>query len=400
MSLFERLRRARALPRHIAVGLCLAAVASNSAGAAESTDGAATLDAVASSIGPGWHSIPNTRFRNVMPKKGETEWGVVGPASVLIAWNNLAFDGKALYAHGGGHADYGGNEVYRFSLASLEWERLTEAAPYPPRVLKNPDGSATAHNSPARCPAPVHGPPSTHTYDGKFIAEAKLWVSTAGIAYCPSGVGEIWHGGLWAFDLVSRQWSRIDTNFNGIGLSAVLPDGNVFVADSRSEALFDPRTGKLVQQQGGYGNEGGGSAVYDPKRNRVWIANNYSTAYVPLTKDFKFAGKRIKVLPKKYGQPGHVTGVRSDGASAIDPVSGRLLRWSGGKQVVAYTPETDKWEVYDFPTGPNGKGPLYDRLFPLPGHDGVFIAVSNNIDENVWLLKLPQEPGREIRPEG
>jgi hypothetical protein len=355
------------------------------------------LAKIAASMPPGWQAIPNTRFRDVTPKKGETEWGTVGPKSVLIAWNNLAFDGEALYAHGGGHADYGGNEVYRFSLSTLKWERITEPSPYPPRILKNPDGTPTPKKSnPARCPAPMHGPPSSHTYDGKFVVGGKLWVSTVGIAFCPSGVGEIWYGGLWSMDLKTKRWERVDPPIGGFPLTAVLPNGTVYIGDRRDELIYNPRSGRVLQRQGGYGSEGDGSAVYDPKRNRVWITNRYSTAYIPLTRDFRFAGKRTKILPKRYGEPGHVAGIQFNAASAIDPVSGRLLRWGGGKHVVTYAPETDKWEAYDFPTGPNGRGPLYDRLFPLPGHDGVFIAVSNNIDENVWLLKLPQEPGQPV----
>ena len=55
--------------------------------------------------------------------------------------------------------------------------------------------------------------------------------------------------------------------------------------------------------------------------------------------------------------PSDVTigGVGFDGANAVDPASGRLIRWGGRKHVVAYTPEADKWEAYDFPAGPNSR---------------------------------------------
>ncbi len=54
---------------------------------------------------------------------------VVGPRAVLIAWNGAAFDEESLFFYfmGGGHADYGGNEVYEFDLKTERWARLTDA---------------------------------------------------------------------------------------------------------------------------------------------------------------------------------------------------------------------------------------------------------------------------------
>ncbi|MEO8410995.1 MAG: hypothetical protein ABI478_10525, partial [Propionivibrio sp.] len=50
-----------------------------------------------------------------------------GPSSILIAWNSAAFDKRRnlMYFTGGGHTDYGGNEVYEFDLNTGEWTRLT-----------------------------------------------------------------------------------------------------------------------------------------------------------------------------------------------------------------------------------------------------------------------------------
>ena len=56
---------------------------------------------------------------------------VSGPGSVLTAWNGAAFDEKKLlfYFMGGGHTDYGGNEVYEFDLKNGRWKRLTNPSP-------------------------------------------------------------------------------------------------------------------------------------------------------------------------------------------------------------------------------------------------------------------------------
>lgn len=54
-------------------------------------------------------------INHVLPKSPSREIKMVtGPKSVIIAWNGAAFDSKNLkmYFHGGGHRDYGGDEVY------------------------------------------------------------------------------------------------------------------------------------------------------------------------------------------------------------------------------------------------------------------------------------------------
>src|SRR3546814_1403457 len=52
-------------------------------------------------------------------------------SAVLGAWNGGAFDRARgeFRVHGGGHADYGGNEVYAFDFATLTWTRETNPQP-------------------------------------------------------------------------------------------------------------------------------------------------------------------------------------------------------------------------------------------------------------------------------
>lgn len=48
-----------------------------------------------------------------------------GPNAIVNAWGGFAYDSNRgdLLTFGGGHADYCGNDVYRFRLATLSWER-------------------------------------------------------------------------------------------------------------------------------------------------------------------------------------------------------------------------------------------------------------------------------------
>ena len=84
--------------------------------------------------GGGWCELNGASIADVFPKNLEPGVRMVtGPRSVIDAWNGAAFDPERLilYFHGGGHRDYGGNEVYSFDLRKGLWRRLTEPAPLP-----------------------------------------------------------------------------------------------------------------------------------------------------------------------------------------------------------------------------------------------------------------------------
>ena len=92
---------------------------------------------------------------------------VVGPRAVLHAWNGAAFDEESLFFYfmGGGHADYGGNEVYEFDLKTGRWARLTDPSPlsFLYRTRKKTQTKAARY-----CWAPDmrRVPGAAHTYDG------------------------------------------------------------------------------------------------------------------------------------------------------------------------------------------------------------------------------------------
>ena len=92
---------------------------------------------------------------------------ISGPGSVLIAWNGAAFDEKnlLLYFMGGGHADYGGNEVYEFDLKTGRWTRLTNPSPL---TFLYQIREATPTKTARYCWTPDmrRVPGSSHTYDG------------------------------------------------------------------------------------------------------------------------------------------------------------------------------------------------------------------------------------------
>ncbi|MEM9191844.1 MAG: DUF2625 family protein, partial [Myxococcota bacterium] len=109
-----------------------------------------------------WMVISNNTLRDVMacPDGGCPYRGNTGIKSVMRAWCGGAFATQlgafgSLIAFGGGHADYYGNEVYAFDIATGLWSRVSE--PY--------DGGTEACIE-ATGSYPDGTPCPPHTYDG------------------------------------------------------------------------------------------------------------------------------------------------------------------------------------------------------------------------------------------
>ena len=110
--------------------------------------------------GDSWYQAPGSRLLDTCTSSatfGDGVYLVSGCAAMVSAWSSGAYDPERtrMMVWGGGHNDYGGNELYAFNLKSLAWERVTR--PSRPPFTKDPldDGN----------------PVSRHTYDGfEFIA--------------------------------------------------------------------------------------------------------------------------------------------------------------------------------------------------------------------------------------
>lgn len=83
-----------------------------------------------------------------------------GPRGIISAYSGFAWDSRRgdLIIYGGGHANYGGNDVYRWRATDLDWERMSlpsdveTLGPLPWLTVDGPDAS----------------PPSAHTYDNNI----------------------------------------------------------------------------------------------------------------------------------------------------------------------------------------------------------------------------------------
>ena len=324
-----------------------------------------------------WYEVPNSKMSAVTPAEGQFAgtWGIVGPASVIVAWGGGAYDTKRdrLILWGGGHADYYGNELYAFDVKTLTWERITD--PFVNPVLGqevNADGT----------------PNSRHTYGGlayiehadrffgiggslagsgfdpcwrtwTFNFDTELWTNRSPstnpvvgydcyAAYDPESKKIWWQGGgswggLWDYDYDSNTWAKHnDDNFPSLGNAVDTKRGLLFSIGAGGEAT-------------------GGVCVYDIR------GGNYTRQVWTTTGGDAFVSKKAVGL-------------------AYDPKSDRIVGWHGGG-VYALNPDTKAWDVYN-PSGeptPPGQG-TYGRWRYIPSVNA-FITVTG-INDNVHFYKL------------
>lgn len=108
---------------------------------------------------------------------------IVPPSKIIGAWSSFAWDSKRgdLIIYGGGHANYSGNDVYRWRARSLQWER----AALPSETLFIGNNSWTAIDGADAAPT------SAHTYDNAvYLPLVDRYMNFGGAIY-NSGSGYV-----------------------------------------------------------------------------------------------------------------------------------------------------------------------------------------------------------------
>lgn len=324
-----------------------------------------------------WYEVPNSHLRDVLPNPippGN------GPESIIAAWNSGAYDAKRdkLVVFGGGHNDYGGNEIYVFDINSLRWSRIWGPSPNIP-ATQGPCNETYSDGNPA----------SRHTYDGlEYLPNVDKFLAHGGSLYCGSGSAS---SGTWLFDFNTLKWTRktnIPTCAQLEMVSAYDPvTGHVFVNGPAScnELLeYDPIANTWTErgESAGYRKV---AAIDSKRRKMVVIGEGTADAY-PL--------KKTGIIPRQR--------LNTKGANEIlnanypgfeyDPVSDKFVAWNGGAHVYTLNMDTLVWTKVTpvstnkvIPTPPTESG-TYGRFRYIPSKNA-FIVV-NHIDENVYIYKL------------
>jgi hypothetical protein len=136
---------------------------------------------IAAALEGSWLKVNENRFEEVwtpVAQRARVDGVPFGePRKIITAWSSMAWDSNRdqLVLWGGGHANYAGNEVYRFDAADLRWHRASLPSavidPFADRRYFAVDGAANA-------------PISAHTYDNQeFLPLIDRFVTFGGASY-------------------------------------------------------------------------------------------------------------------------------------------------------------------------------------------------------------------------
>jgi hypothetical protein len=336
------------------------------------------VKALVAAMQPGdFRAVGKNTMKDVVPKESQTTWAVQGPLAVMSSWGGGAFDTKRnmLLITGGGHNDYGGNEVYHFRLDTLRWERATDPSPMRPLgngAFEVADGSQ----------API----SFHSYDGLvYVPTIDRMFALPQASYQS---GSSYDTSAYQYDPGQKKWTRgakapfhigpdsgCDWWEEGAAVVCSMPNGI---------ATWTPATnawwGITPDNQ-----DIGRTASIDQVRNvfvQVWKQQAPLACY-----DLKPPGRR-----RDCGIVGNTdfTRYRAPGMAYHTP-SGRHAIWAGGNEVWSVDPAATPWTItrYASQNGPTYRDliGIYGKWQYVPALD-VFIGV-RWWDEQVWLYKLP-----------
>lgn len=326
--------------------------------------------------------IPNTDPTAVFEVPGAS-----GSHNVWLAWNGMAFDhaNGHWYAHGGGHGDYAGNEIYRFRFQDMTWERLTNQSP------------RTGPEFAPGCNRPLDGPVVGHTYDGSVWVPSKNTLMTTGyILSCLNGDSD----GIWTWD---GTWSQL--------AGTELPSTSPLHPQTLSKTAYDAARDRvyLVGLLGSDPSSGvyeinptdwsitllvsnvssfdQGVALFDPTRRVLYFTvRNLGTRAVPIALD---------------GTPGAVTTVSTTGAAAGDQhialhSSGDIVFWNGGDGIKRLDPDTGATTTLIATGGPtSADSRIQSKWVYIPEVDA-FVGIKD-VRNGIWIYRLPGSTAFDLR---
>ncbi|WP_157890241.1 hypothetical protein [Marinobacterium aestuarii] len=348
-------------------------------------------------------SPDNPGIANVWPAKQPRIQHSLGPKAVLTAWSSAAWDSdnKAFYFMGGGGRDYGGNEVYRFSLTDGSWKRLTNPSPL--------DHWTTVKTRHFWIPDIRSVPPASYIHDGllfnnttgTIILLASQPANGAIIRdddnasqstflkdgnephqyeFNPSE-SEVRNG------LAPLSWRRIGDYPWSTARSVQLQDGTLILGNK--ERLYKSSQNKEGQLQDPQlfhddHKSRGGNAVYDS--HRKWIWSLYLRSLVAVDS----SGRTMLDinLPMNAGR-----------SIAFDQ-HGSLVMWDGNTRIFMLDPadSASVWRTINWvKNGPYGgaKGAVYGKWIHLGNN---YFAGISSYSHGIWIYKHPDNPksGRQL----
>jgi len=356
-------------------------------------NGLTDLIELADSLAAGqWLQIPGSnipllsqaRYNEILASTGSAPFWGNGAKAVITAWNSAAYDpvGHRFFVMGGGHTDYGGNEVYAYDLDTLEWTRLTDPAP-----LTVQDGGQWR---------PDGSPAAPHTYDGLVwnpVTET-LWLTTTAYSYAPTGYYFPTEKAFWEFDPETLSWTAHAQTVGSMPFaSSAWLEGRyqILVLDASGTVALINSDGSVVRGSGGQPRDLG-SAEYDPVRDVVYELGRTGIRAIDVADD----GHVTSTVVARFDRDMAATFNFAEAGMAYHPGLDAFLISGGDRDVWLWDPDDGSFEhIFNTvsPQGPDGVGRLYDRIEYIPEADAfVMIGTDANASEGVWIYKLGQDP--------
>lgn len=321
--------------------------------------------------------------------------GFAGQEAILGAWGGAAYDkdSRVMYFTGGGHADYGGNDVYSFTFDEGQWSRLTDASQLDYQVY---DWGTTL--SYIWAPDVRAVPGSAHSYDSlEFLGNGKIF-------YSPRRVGNgdkvdaaeidpakfLTEGSdtqQYLFDTATNSWERIGAENFSYAKIAELPSGDLII-DTNSKVYRVTLNGSTLTSERIYthADMGDGVMIYDAARDVLWI-------------QYK---KRLRAISPYTGETviGSIdlTG-HAYGKSVAVGDDGKVYVWDGCTKVTDYDPDTGALNTVDWglagPTHCQPTTKVYSKWVHLGGN--VFAGITTD-QSGMWIYS-PGAPPLAAHPE-
>lgn len=319
-------------------------------------------------------TIKGTAISRVFPARtGHPAWGIVGPRSVVVAWCGAAYDTKRdqLFVFGGGHMDYGGNEVYLFDMARREWMRVTHPSAYDDK-FNTVDGT----------------PVSRHTYDGiEYLPGPDRMFVTGGSVYSHNGWAT---NTTWTFDSDFWRWTRLqNAPIKTHPASAYDPvTGLIYVASVTVLYSYDPARSLWRQASQHAAWIPNGTAAFDPVRRYYVELMGHGLHY------YDFSGASHGLAARRRAPVAGDTEVEKMLRPGLDfdPKRRVLFAWAGGRAVWSLDTGSFRFTKHANTAGPAPRQEelsrgIYGRWRYVPRLDA-FVGF-NDHDGNVWLYRPP-----------
>lgn len=319
-------RAGRILSLGTLLGLCL-----GSAGAHANVSGLlATLEGMEDGT---WQRLNINTFPSVWPDLVDRTFPVSSannPSAVLGAWSGFAWDSKRgdLILWGGGHANYAGNEVYRWRARNLSWERASLPSKIVDETFAGSNAVPVVTDS-SEISERVYdytAPSSAHVYGNNiYLPNADRFLTFGGAAAHSGGrftlrdeSGVVHPTGPYFWDPEKADGSKV----GGIPGSAIRPEvvaGNMW--ENRRQSVFSSLS--VVNGGGAWTEEGGIDVVYFIARTAGGTNGELYRYAVPDVNDPSL--DTVSKVGRYFGGPSAL------GPGAYDPDSKLFVALGGGE---------------------------------------------------------------------